>query len=337
MSAYAVITFADGTKCYSGPTCMRHAGKQRLSSGFSEISLAEKLDELDAIANNPLMTQTPSEIDNVLAGIYGEYYKKMDEITRVERYIDDYEKSLDPEYRFYREYDRERNQKGLEKQIAVKEGLEAEAKAILDEADPLETEFTRRGGWTRAFLVDNTNGHVHRNRHCTTCFPTTRYTWLPDYSGADENKIVEDAGEAACTVCYPSAPVDVLKRKTLIEAPDRKIARLAREEAKAERDRKNDEKNILNPDGTEIKLAGRFGDYIKAARTAQIAAVDALVMMKVGASGRDYYSDPEKIAIEEKNYDMLANALAAKYGRTREAQDAILEEKAAQKYKRDWL
>ncbi len=337
MSAYAVITFADGTKCYSGPTCMRHAGKQRLSAGFSEISLSEKLDELDNIANNPLMKQTPSEIDNVLAGIYGEYHKKMDEISNIDRSIKSYKERMNPEHRWYNKYDQERNEKSLARQEESKLKLEVEAKAILDEADPLNTEFTRRGGWTRAFLVDNTNGHVHKNRHCSTCFPTTRYTWLPDYSGSDENKIVEDAGEAACTVCYPSAPVDGLKRKSLIEAPDKKIAREAREAAKTERDRKNTEKGITNPDGSEVRLVGRYGDTIKAARTAEISAVDALVMLKVAkAKINEYYSSTEAVETHTANYEILINALANKFGRSREEQEAILEEKANKKLKKDW-
>jgi len=338
MPAYAVITFADGTKCYSGPDCMRHSGKQRLSEGFSAQNLAEKLDELDKIANNPLMTQTPVEIDNVLAGIYNEYYRKLDDMSRIQHYIDDYKERLNPDNRWYREYDTKNNLAGLAKQEAVLAGLQAEAQGILDEADPLETEFTRRGGWTRAFLVDNSNGHVHKNRHCSTCFPTTRYGWLPDYSGADENKIVEDAGEMACTVCYPTAPVDVLKRKSVMELPEKRAARLEREAAKAERDRKNAEKGITNPDGSPLKIKTGYG-VVKAARTAEIEAVDIYVDQQAVANGRygnGYGTDPQRIADKASDYNLLVTALANKFGRTYEEQDTLIQEKGAKKYKKDW-
>ena len=97
----------------------------------------------------------------------------------------------------------------------------------------LAQEYTRRGGWTRAFLVNNSNGHVHSSTSCSTCFETTQYAWLTDYSGANEEAIVADAGVRACTVCYPSAPVDVLKRETKMFTPDEIAAQQAREERAA--------------------------------------------------------------------------------------------------------
>ena len=88
--------------------------------------------------------------------------------------------------------------------------------------------------WTRAFLVINSNGHVHKSLNCSTCFPTTRYQWLVQYSNDNEKAIVEDAGQDACTVCYPSAPAEVLNRPSRIVTAD-KIAKAA---AKAEREAK---------------------------------------------------------------------------------------------------
>ncbi len=92
--------------------------------------------------------------------------------------------------------------------------------------------------WTRAFLVIASNGHVHSSMDCSTCFPTTRYNWLVQYSNDDEKTIVEDAGQDACTICYPSAPADVLNRPSRIVTAD-KIAKAA---AKAERDAKREAK-----------------------------------------------------------------------------------------------
>jgi len=37
--------------------------------------------------------------------------------------------------------------------------------------------------WTRAFLVINSNGHVHSSMDCSTCFATTRYNCAPTASG----------------------------------------------------------------------------------------------------------------------------------------------------------
>ena len=124
---------------------------------------------------------------------------------------------------------------------------------VRDAMKPLNAEFRRRP-WTRAFLVQNAGGHVHSSMSCSTCFPTTWYAWMVDYSGKDETEIVEAAGEAACTICYPSAPVDVLKRPTRMFGPDQIAAQAARDEraaAKAVRDAKKIAKG-LTPDGSEF-------------------------------------------------------------------------------------
>lgn len=75
------------------------------------------------------------------------------------------------------------------------------------QVDGLEEAFRIRGGWNRAFLVSNANGHVHSSTSCSTCRPSTRFAWMTQYSGADEGTIVQDAGHRACTTCYPSAPI----------------------------------------------------------------------------------------------------------------------------------
>lgn len=77
----------------------------------------------------------------------------------------------------------------------------ANAKA---EAAPLEA-IAAAGNWTRFVLVPG--GHLHKGFGCSTLRWTTQTGLMPEYSGADEVEIVELAGEAACTVCFPSAPV----------------------------------------------------------------------------------------------------------------------------------
>lgn len=61
-------------------------------------------------------------------------------------------------------------------------------------------------GWSRFFAV--MGGHVHSSMHCTTCYPTTRFGWLPNLSGLDEAAAVAEMGATLCTVCFPSAPVE---------------------------------------------------------------------------------------------------------------------------------
>jgi hypothetical protein len=92
--------------------------------------------------------------------------------------------------------------------------------------------------WTRAFLVVNNNGHVHSSLNCSTCFPTTRYQWLIQYSNDDEATIVDDAGQDACTICYPSAPAETLNRPSRIVTADK----IAKAQAKAEREAKKAER-----------------------------------------------------------------------------------------------
>lgn len=70
--------------------------------------------------------------------------------------------------------------------------------------DALNAQYT---GWSRFFLVQNNNGHIHSSLHCSTCHITTQFGWLPSVSGKTEADAVAEFGEILCSVCYPSAPV----------------------------------------------------------------------------------------------------------------------------------
>jgi len=125
--------------------------------------------------------------------------------------------------------------------------------------------------WTRAFLVLASNGHVHSSMDCNTCFPTTRYNWLIQYSNDDEKTIVEDAGQDACTICYPSAPADVLNRPSRIVTADK----IAKAQAKAERDAKREAKLAKEKANAPTKSGeflyfkkGKYTEVIKTERTA---------------------------------------------------------------------
>lgn len=150
------------------------------------------------------------------------------------------------------------------------------------EIRPYTDEYTRRGGWNRVFLAQSSDGHAHKGQHCSTCHhgeERTRFAWLIRYSGLTEEEIVADAGERACTTCYPSAPINVLKQRTKMFTPDEVEAQARREEREAERARKAaqaDAKSILTPEGEPL-YEDKDNDWkIKTLRTAEIAATDAL-------------------------------------------------------------
>jgi len=121
----------------------------------------------------------------------------------------------------------------IEKAIGKIAVIKSEISAVNVEIAKLNKIYNQ-DPWTRAFLVLASNGHVHSSMDCNTCFPTTRYNWLVQYSNDEEKTIVEDAGKDACTICYPSAPAEVLNRPSRIVTAD-KVAKAA---AKAERDAK---------------------------------------------------------------------------------------------------
>lgn len=97
----------------------------------------------------------------------------------------------------------------------------------------LHNEYDRRGGWTRSFFVNNTDGHVHSSTHCSTLRYDTSITWLTDWSGKDEAEVIADAGWRACTVCFPDAPLGYVPSKLTSDEEKERDARRAEREAKA--------------------------------------------------------------------------------------------------------
>lgn len=76
---------------------------------------------------------------------------------------------------------------------------------ILHRLHALEEKYT---GWSRFFLVNNVNGHIHSSMNCSTCRFDTSFSWLPTLSGLTEAEAVAEHGAILCTVCFPSAPVE---------------------------------------------------------------------------------------------------------------------------------
>jgi hypothetical protein len=200
--------------------------------------------------------------------------------------------------------------------------------------------------WTRAFLVLASNGHVHSSMDCNTCFPTTRYNWLVQYSNDDENIIVEDAGQDACTICYPSAPADVLNRPSRIVTADK----IAKAEAKVERDAKK-EARIAKEKANAPTISGEFlyykeGKYTRVIKTERSAITEwfsqyADSQREIVTEYYDGKPHGEESIQEQKNRRALAGEiaqlicfrLAEKHGIDYEAQEAILIKKYE---KRGW-
>lgn len=296
-----------------------------------------------------MTTMTPVEIDTELAEINARFYAKMRDVHLSRRYLEAAEANrADAEKRGRADLVNYDDKNIAHYKAKVAEHLKA-ALEISKEGAPHDAEFKRRGGWFRAWLVDNTSGHIHSSMECSTCYPSTEFVWLPEYSGRTEPELITDARSMACTICFPDAPVDT--RPGLIEAPARKAAREQREAEKAVRDAAKKAKGITNPDGTELliptELRIRRGETegypVKAERTAEIMTVDALVTEKVVQDGhlstsRGYREglEEEDRKVAEVQLGLLLPALAHKRGITEEELREALAPKVLAKYKKDY-
>lgn len=260
-------------------------------------------------------TATPSEIDEELARLDVERAKAQNALdglrARVERLV---------------------GWTMTEEALAFRPRIEQARQSIAEcdeAARPLDAEFERRGGWTRAWLVLNTGGHVHRTMACRTCFPSTRFAWLTQLSGHDETEIVDLAGKAACTECYPSAPVDVRNRPSRIKTPEQ----LAREEEKAERAKAKATKAITAPDGTPLrtKKYGQIDTEFTARRNYADALSYARHLARVNVA---YHRD--SIAEHHEDARLILAALAAKHGRTEDDLRAELAPKVESRWNREY-
>ena len=194
-----------------------------------------------------------------------------------------------------------------------------------------------RDPWTRAFLVINSNGHVHKSQDCSTCFDTTRFQWLVQYSNDDEKIIVEDAGQDACTVCYPSAPAEVLNRPSRIVTADK----IAKAQAKAEREAKKAariaKEKANAPTASGKSLIYKEGKWTREIKTERSAITEwfsqyADSQREIVTEYYDGKPHTEESIQEQKNRRAFAGEiaqlicfnLAEKHGITYEEQEAIL-------------
>lgn len=274
-----------------------------------------------------LTTQAPVDIDTQLADIYEEIAKlrvpmqwrqndaerKRVAVERVKENGERYEGQLDY----------------LEREAEQAEDEVAEMQAAVDakafEAFPFEAEYRHRGGWPRAYLATSAGGHVHRDMRCSTCnngMTPTRFAWLVDYSGMDDETIIEAAGADCCTVCWPDAPTDSLNRPRTMFSKDEKqkqADREAREQKRIEAAQKKIAAG-LTADGSEFVVqveplaegqapSWRTNERFKTERAALIWASDVYAWRWPGEQlgERDH--------VREAAVRTIAEAVSAKHGR----------------------
>ena len=233
-------------------------------------------------------------------------------------------------------YNEEKKKIRVEESLAKIEELKKEREPIAIRIKELNAIYNQ-DPWTRAFLVINSNGHVHSSLDCSTCFPTTRYQWLIQYSNDDEATIVDDAGEDACTICYPSAPAETLNRPSRIVTADK----IAKAQAKAEREAKREAK-LAKEKADAPTASGEFlyfknGKYTEEIRTERSAVSEWF--RQYGKSQdkvvTEYYNgtphseesiqeQKERIARAGEIAQLICFNLAEKHGITYEEQEAIL-------------
>lgn len=312
-------------------------------SGFDEIDhprdrvgrFADKEHTAPEVTLSGLAAQSPVDIDTVLAELHYEVFKAMAHKDSAEQEAGRYQARLD------RLTDFERGLYAKQYQSRIDRALERaeEAQRAIDDArertQPYEAEFRARGGWTRAFLVSG--GHVHRSMSCSTCFPTTQYAWMTDYSGKSEDEIVEAAGERACTVCYPSAPVDTLRRPSKMLTPDEVAAAEAKKQRESAREAKRAEqeaKAITSPDGSELRDG--INMPVRTVVAAERALVESLSDYVIAVERRRRDVHPDWQSQQEQVRDRLVAALAHKRGVSAEQVLAEAMERAQKKFKRDY-
>ena len=207
--------------------------------------------------------------------------------------------------------------------------------------DPYREEYDRRGGWSRFYHVTNTNGHTHSSTHCGTCFPSTVFGWVTSLSGSTEAELVAVMGDAACTVCFPTAPTlsgygdgtSYVAKASAAEKAERAAVKATKAAAKAA-------KGITTRDGEPLRernyrTGEHTGSVIKTERTARGNLVSWLA--DIGFDRFLIDNRPEHVESLRVSAGIFADAIAAKNGQTIDELWVELAPKVRAKAKRDRL
>jgi len=261
--------------------------------------------------------KNPVAVDTALAAVYQEKFELERQVDRLRQRVEYYQDNS-----YYAN-------KIPQVESEIRELVEKLGE-VIKEVRRLEAFYT---GWSRAYLVSNTNGHIHSSTDCSTCFIDTRFVWLTDLSGQDRLEIAGLAGERACSVCFPDAPSEYFLRKCQLEDPAVVKAREERNAAKAVREAKRIAIGITNPDGSPVKVRRQLSKYLeelKTERTAQIWLVDSLLWIAEFNEVKQSHQVEWK-AILEEDVEIVLIALAFKRGQEVEEVRAELQAKVAKK------
>jgi hypothetical protein len=140
------------------------------------------------------------EIDTLIAAAWDEFWA-------IQTVIDDKTKAVKETEKTIRYT---RHAAALASLVARSERLGEELKALRPQAAEkreaaIQLDADLYEGWNRFFLVQ----HIHRSQHCSSFRLTTRVGWLPSVSGLTEAEAVAEHGATLCTICFPSAPVEL--------------------------------------------------------------------------------------------------------------------------------
>lgn len=198
-----------------------------------------------------------------------------------------------------------------------------------------EAEYASRP-WSRFWLTQNANGHMHASTSCTTLYSTTVLAFIPQVSGLTKEELWERIGNVACDICFPDSPFLNTEPKIRLELPERQKLREEREQKRAEAEARKNAKAITNPDGSVLKLTGRYGDKIRTEAEAQRVLLNNLSDAIAVEKGKYVIHNQTMIQERELDNALLVSALAHKRGQTEAETMEEMSKKAMAKYKRDW-
>lgn len=242
-------------------------------------------------------TTIPSEIDGQLAKSYRTYW------SAKEQYL-------------FLESREERFGSDLSEQKERQAGIISAAEKEIDE---LEAIYNVKS-WSRFYLV--VGGHIHAHKDCSTCHRTTQFQWLTALSGMTESDAVAEYGSILCSVCFPSAPVEM----TNGESKEKMEARAEREAKKAARIAKKQAAALIpeDVDGGIMIQDGPSVEWVKTISAAKSWLTDRMFWNSVR---------PENAERHAGNVQIIAEALAARTGKTAAEEIAAAEKRAAKHLK----
>lgn len=209
-----------------------------------------------------LRDATPAEIDDAIARLYHEAARAEGRVVHLSELIAKVQRPTAYAYR-------PEVIAAAEKAAAELPAAQAKVLELYELARPFEAEYTRRGGWSRYYLI--TDGHLHYDVSGSRCSrtPNSDHYWVTQLSGKSEADAIEAAGERICTICFPSAPVLALTRSSRLHTPteyEREAARVEREKVRRGKVAKARAAAIRDVDGED--LLDRSGHRLATERAA---------------------------------------------------------------------